>query len=65
MAIVRVTNPAAVQNPVLPGQMVALKLNQAYDESDPIVRAYPWAFAQDNVESATAAPGEKRNTVRG
>jgi hypothetical protein len=33
-----------------------------FDSSDPIVRAFPWAFA--TVESATAKPGEKRNVRR-
>lgn len=63
MATVRVTNPCVVQDPSLPGQMVTLKLDLPFDDDDPIVRAYPWAFEQDNIESATAAPGEKR-TVR-
>lgn len=50
------------------------------DASDPLVKAYPWAFASDDeiadeqasarqvtsvrVEAATAAPGEKRSTKR-
>lgn len=63
MTTVRVTNPAVVQHPELPGETLALKMDQPYDSDDPIVRTYPWAFAQDNVEQATAGPGEKR-TVR-
>jgi hypothetical protein len=47
---------------------VALDPRQDYDPSDPLVRAYPWAFApverapieSVRVETATAAPGEKR-----
>ena len=47
-----------------------------YDESDPLVRAYPWLFTADGVEpapalresvpveQATRAPGERRTTRR-
>jgi hypothetical protein len=34
-----------------------------FDTSDPIVRAFPWAF-DNGVESATAKPGEKRSVRR-
>jgi hypothetical protein len=34
-----------------------------FDDSDPIVRAFPWAF-DGGVESATAKPGEKRSVRR-
>jgi len=39
-----------------------LKPGDPYDSRDPLVRAYPWAFAADNIETATAAPGERRST---
>ena len=55
----RVVKPCVVRHPDLDGVMVPLKEDEAYDDTDPIVRAYPWAFESD-VESATAAPGEKR-----
>lgn len=63
MSIVRVSQPAAVRHPDLPGQLVALKPGAPYDKDDPLVRAYPWAFESD-VEQATAAPGEKRTLKR-
>lgn len=61
MAVVRVRESVVVRLPDLPGQMVPLRENDPYDDDDPLVRAYPWAFGSD-VEQATAAPGEKRNT---
>lgn len=64
MAIVRVSTPAAVRHPDLPGQLVALREGAPYDDKDPLVRAYPWAFVSD-VEQATASPGEKRTVRRG
>lgn len=63
MAVVRVSESVAVQNPEIPGQMVALVRDRAYDSQDPLVLAYPWAFESD-VEEATASPGEKRNVRR-
>lgn len=63
MAVVRVRESVAVQHPELPGQMVVLKENDPYDPTDPLVRAYGWAFGSD-VEQATAQPGEKRNVRR-
>ena len=60
---VRVIESVAVQHPELPGQLVTLRVNEAFPHDDPLVKAYPWAFESD-VESATAAPGEKRSVSR-
>jgi hypothetical protein len=54
--------------------------DEPVDASDPLVKAYPWAFASDDeiaeeraaarqitsvvVEQATSGPGEKRSTKR-
>lgn len=63
----------AVRHPVV-GNMVALDPGVDYADDDPLVAAYPWAFAEivDGhriiesvvVESATARPGEKRRIGR-
>ena len=45
------------------GTPIALRVHDAYDDDDPIVREFPAAFVSD-VEQATAAPGEKRNARR-
>lgn len=57
----------------------APKLSDYFDDTDPLVKAHRWAFATDEelaadaanpplteivVETATAAPGEKRSTRR-
>lgn len=71
MAIVRVREDiAAVVYDVTIGQHVALAPGQQYDDSDPIVKQFGWAFQSDakanpkprarSVEQATAAPGELR-----
>jgi len=65
MATVRVSQTVSVQNPdprVV--EMIGLHEGQAFDDKDPIVKAYPWAFESDNIERTTAAPGEKRNVKR-
>ena len=64
---------AAVRHPET-NQYVALDPAVDYDPSDPLVKAYSWAFAPRNtdptiiesvpVEQATAAPGEKRSRTR-
>lgn len=64
MAIVRVR--ADVQSVVSDPEskvFVALRPDDPYDSSHPLVREYPWAFTRDNspAEQATAAPGERRN----
>lgn len=61
---------AAVRHPET-GLYVALDPAVDYDPSDPLVKAYPWAFEPRDtnpavvesvsVEQATAAPGEKRS----
>lgn len=62
------TVPAVVRDPENAGNMVALDVRVDYAPEDPLVAAYPWAFAaldtavreSVTVEAATAAPGEKR-----
>ena len=46
------------------GTRLTVGQDQAFDSDDPVVKEYPWLFTQDNIEQATAAPGEKRNTSR-
>ena len=63
MSIVRVRPEvaAAVLDPES-GAYVALVPDAQYNSDDPLVREYPWAFGADNaIEQASAAPGEKRN----
>lgn len=76
MAVVRPTVRVSVRVPgSQSGLMVGLDPAQEYDPADPLVKAYPWAFASDKpesrsnrgvrvesvpVERATRAPGEKR-----
>lgn len=63
MSIVRVRPEvaAAVLDPTT-GVYVALSPDDPYDSEHPLVREYPWAFSADNaIEQASAAPGEKRN----
>ncbi len=53
------------------GGMIALDPREDFDPSNPLVKAYPWAFAPRDtspgviesvsIEQATAAPGEKRS----
>ena len=64
MATVRVREdgPWGVTHP--DGYDVVLKPGDAYDAKDPLVRTFPWAFGSDNVEQATASPGERRNVRR-
>lgn len=58
MQIIRANASAVV---VMDGMPVTVKDGQPFDTTDPIVRTYPWLFG-DPIESATAAPGERRNT---
>lgn len=61
MPILRVKETVAVQDPESQ-TWVTLTKGADFDSTDPIVRAYPWAFQRDaDVEQASAAPGEKRN----
>jgi hypothetical protein len=61
MSTVRVTNPCVV---VLGGLPTPLRLDEPFDSDDEVVRQFPHAFAIDNVEAATANPGERRNVRR-
>jgi hypothetical protein len=42
--------------------------DKEYDDSDPtaaaLIKRFPQFFRADNVEQATAGPGEKRSTTR-
>lgn len=61
MALVRVRpeGPWVVTHPE--GHLVTLKPGAAFDDKDPLVKTFRWAFASDgDVEQATAAPGERR-----
>lgn len=61
MAVVRVTKACVV---TVNGIPQALRENEPFDSDDQVVREFPWAFGFDNVEEATAAPGERRNVRR-
>lgn len=67
MEYVRVTEPAALRHPET-GEFVVPDPRKAYRSDDPLVKAFPWAFASDadaaGVEQATRAPGERRQTRR-
>lgn len=60
MTIVRAIEPAIV---TVDGMQYVLRVGDAYDVNDPIVREHSWAFRSD-VETATAAPGERRGGRR-
>lgn len=59
MAVVTHPNPVVVSHPITQ-QFVTLAKGMEYPDDDPVVREFAWAFAAP-VESATAAPGEKRS----
>jgi hypothetical protein len=42
------------------GELVVPNPAEAFRDDDPLVKAYPWLFVSDEIEEATAAPGEKR-----
>ena len=71
--IYRATGRAVVQIPPQKEGGTAMRYaiveDKEYDDSDPVVAVlverFPQYFRADNVESATAGPGEKRNTRRG
>lgn len=52
-----------VLTPAATGMPVVVYAGQPFDDGDELVREFPWAFTSDEVERATAAPGERR-TVR-
>ena len=64
MPTVRATQSVSVVDPTVPGSRVVIKEDKPYDADDPLVKEYPWAFEPDNIERATAAPGEKRNVSK-
>ena len=60
MAIVRANQSVVV---TLDGAPQTVKEGDAHDSSDAIVRLFPWLFG-DDVEEATARPGERRTARR-
>jgi len=61
MATVRHRAPVVVRHPITE-QFEAMYRGKEVEDAA-VVKAYPWLFA-DDVEQATAAPGEKRSTRR-
>jgi len=62
MSIVRVIESCVL---TFNGEATPLRQGAAYESDEPIVLAFPDAFRRDNeIETATAAPGERRNTRR-
>lgn len=60
MSTVRATRTVALSHPTH-GALIVVKEGAGYQQDDPLVAAYPWAFVRDNVvEQATAAPGQRR-----
>ena len=62
--IVRAKDRAALHNPVEGGPLVVVSAGQPFDSEDPLVRMHSWLFESEEVESATAAPGERRTINR-
>lgn len=62
MPIVRVSTPCIVTHPETKAPFV-LRPDAPFDASDPVVKAFRWAFTSDadRVEQASAEPGQKRN----
>ncbi len=69
MALARVIETASVEDPDCPGNRIALIQGEFFEDDHSVVKAYPKFFrpsdgspkrADGSVESATAAPGEKR-----
>jgi hypothetical protein len=72
MATVLHRNPVAVSHPIT-GQFITLSRGKEFDDNDPVVAAFAWAFEPDDapatvdsvpIETATARPGERRSTRR-
>jgi len=60
MSIVRATQAVAVEHPES-GTPVPVLKDQPFEHDDPLVRAYPWLFTDDQpIERADARPGERR-----
>jgi hypothetical protein len=66
MATVRVRNGVACTvRPQGAPTGVVLVPDLAFDENDPVVKEFAWAFLLDgDVEDASAIPGQKRNVRR-
>lgn len=69
MAITRAIDPVSVRDPENEGVMQTLDPAKMYRTDDPLVKAYPWAFASDDerdsgVEAATTEPGSRRSAKR-
>ncbi len=62
MATVTHQTPVVVRHP-LSEQFITLARGMDFEDSDPVVAAYAWAFESD-VESATAEPGKRRYVRR-
>jgi hypothetical protein len=60
---VRATQTVGLTHPSH-GGVVVVSEGDAREDTDPLVVRYPWAFGVDNVERATAAPGERRPVGR-
>ena len=63
MATVRATQTVALSHP-RHGNLIVVNRGDDYANDHLLVETYPWAFEQDNVEQATAAPGERRKVTR-
>lgn len=63
MATVRATHTVALSHPDH-GGLIVVKRGTDYPSDHALVKTYGWAFEQDNVEQATAAPGERRKVTR-
>lgn len=61
---VRAKDRAALHNPIPGGPLIVVAAGQPFDSDDPLVRMHEWLFESDEVESATANPGERRSTRR-
>ena len=64
MSVVRVIESCVL---TFNGEAVPMRQGAAFDADEPIVLAFPEVFRRDNadeIESATAGPGERRNTRR-
>jgi hypothetical protein len=59
MSILRVITPCVVVHPETKAPF-ALKPNEPFEDTDPVVKAFRWAFGSD-VEQASANPGQRRN----
>lgn len=46
------------------GNYIVVHTGNELPADHPLVATYPWAFDFDNIERATAAPGEKRKPGR-